>query len=166
MSRVRQLAAAWRAKVDEPVITDRSVDLVFVAYWLCFTWWGVASLLAGVPTIEKSTTAIYEVWWGASITGLSFVAAVAAAVMFIPSTDVRVRMRRKTVEMCTALVLAGFLIVYPMLLTMAAIEGDRGRVANIALGVQYLLFPAWRARHLFKRIRKLKDLQADVGGHT
>ncbi|MDQ7877380.1 hypothetical protein Q9R08_05250 [Microbacterium sp. QXD-8] len=148
----------WVAKVNEPVITDRSVDLVFVAYWLCFTWWGVASLIAGVPTIQNSTTAVYELWWGGSITGLSFIAALAAASTFISTTDVKKRARRKTIEMSAVLMLTGFLFVYPMLLIVAAAQGDQGRVAIVALGFQYLLFPAWRARHLFKRIRALREL--------
>lgn len=152
---LRRLAARMR----EPVIADRTIDAAFIAYWLSFAGWGFSALLVGIPTISRETTAVYELWWGASVGSLAVVAALGAACTFLQTERVQTRVRRKTVEMTAALALLGFLAVYPIFVIISAAQGDTARLALSFLAVQYLIFPAWRARHLFLRIRALRDLQ-------
>jgi hypothetical protein len=59
-------------------------------------------------------------------------------------------------------VLAGFISVYPMFLIGAVLSGDIGRAAAVFVAVSYLIFPTWRVRHLYKRIRQLRGLTGEA----
>jgi hypothetical protein len=152
----------WFRKLSDPVIADRSVDLMAVVFWACYAGWGTVSTISGIPTIADTTTPLYELVWGGSIGILALVAFLAAYRTFFATTDVRHRIRRKVIELVSVSVLAGFISVYPMFLIGAVLSGDIGRAAAVFVAVSYLIFPTWRVRHLYKRIRQLRGLTGEA----
>lgn len=146
------------AKFREPVVADRSIDLMAAGFWLCFAGWGVASTIAGLPTISISTTSTYELFWGASIASLSLIALMATSSTFCNSKNVATRIRKKLIELVSVSMLAGFVAVYPILLFTMVWHGDLDRVASVFSASSFLIFPTWRVRHLYFRIRKLREI--------
>lgn len=149
-----------RKRLDEPIIADRSVDLMAAAFWFCIAGWGISSTIAGIPTISAATTPLYELLWGATIGVTASVAFAAAASMFLNSTSVQARIKKKTTEFTAVCILAGFMSVYPILLFTAALGGDTNRIALTFVGLSFLAVPTWRARHLYRRIAKLREVVA------
>jgi hypothetical protein len=154
---VKALILRFRLKVADPVITDRSVDLMAIWFWFCYAGWGITSAIVGLPTIAKASTPIYELIWGASIGLTATVALVAAVLTFATASTVKVRIRKKVVEQTAVSVLGGFVAVYPIFIILLAIGGDSGRVATVFTATVFLIFPTWRVRHLGQRIRKLRE---------
>jgi hypothetical protein len=142
----------------DPVLADRTVDLMAAAAWLCFAGWGISSAFAGLATVEQATSPQYLAFWGIIIGTLASVAFTATVMTFFPSRSVRQRIQRKSVELAAVSLLAGFISLYPIFLLIAAIGGDHMRIAPFFLGVQFLILPTWRVRHLFIRIRKLREI--------
>jgi hypothetical protein len=154
---------AWLRKISDPVIADRSLDLMAVVYWACYAGWGMSATIAGIPTIADTATRLYELIWGGSIGILSFVAFLAAARTFLTTVEVHARIRNKVTELAATSMLAGFISVYPLFLIGAALSGDGSRIAASFLAVSYLIFPTWRVRHLYKRIRALRTIPSPTG---
>lgn len=149
------MKSSW-TKYRDPVIADRTVDLMAIAYWFCFSGWGVASTIAGIPTITNATTPLYELVWGGTVGLLSFIACAAAASTFVNSRTTMARIRKKQTEIWAVSMLAGCIAVYPILIGVAALGGDADRIATFFVSVSFLIFPTWRVRHLYYRIRELR----------
>ena len=142
----------------EPVIADRTLDALAIFTWMCLAGWGIASTLTGIPSITNASTPLYEVLWGGSVGICALVAAAAAASTFITSPNVSVRVRKKRIESWSVSILAGFIAVYPITVGSAALAGDTDRIATFFVALSFLGFPTWRVRHLYYRIRKLRDI--------
>jgi hypothetical protein len=148
------------ARLRDPVIADRTVDLMAAAYWLCYAGWGIASTIAGLNTVTNASSLAYTDFWGGSIGVLGLVAFVATVGTFVNSRDIEMRIRKKVAELVCVCILGGFVSLYPLLLLIAAIGGDATRIAPFFAAVSYVIFPMWRVRHLFFRISKLREVVA------
>lgn len=146
------------SRIKDPVLTDRSVDLMAALYWLCFAGWGISSTIYGLSTVSRGVTEMYQLIWGAAIGALAITASIAAFSMFFNSHTVQTRIRKKVTELVTVCLLSGLVAVYPILLATAALGGDLTRVAPLFAAASYLIFPTWRVRHLAFRIRKLRQV--------
>jgi hypothetical protein len=142
--------------LHDPVVTDRSVDLMAAVLWACYAGWGIVSVVTGLPTIASATTPVYEVFWGGSIGALGAVASAAAISTLVNTTSVDLRIRKKVIELTSVSILAGFVSVYPVFIIAAAFGGDPARAATIPVALSYLVVPTWRVRLLFLRIRALR----------
>lgn len=151
------------SRLRDPVIADRSIDIMAAATWLCISGWGLSSALVGLPTVAMSTNSTYETIWGGIIGVLALVASGAAASTFLNSPSVVTRIRKKVVELVSVAVLTGFVAVYPALVMSLVIQGDLVRLSTFFLGASMVILPSWRARHLYLRIRKLREVTGPVG---
>ena len=148
-------------KLSDPVMADRSMDLMSAVVWLSMAAWGVAAVITGIPTITMSTNPFYEIVWGVTLAIVGTIAGVAALSTFWFTADITLRIRRKRTEFASLMVLLGFTTVYPILLFVLALLGDTDRVASVFAAIPYMAVPAWRLRHLWKRIKKLQELRAE-----
>lgn len=147
-----------REKLDDPIMADRSMDLMAAGVWTSLACWGFASIIVGLPTIAIATPPFYELVWGSVITTSASIAAIAAYSTFWFTDDILLRIKRKRVEFASVLILEGFAMVYPALLGISALSGDTGRVAAFFAALIYIIVPAWRLRHLSRRMKKLREV--------
>lgn len=142
----------------EPVIADRTVDVMSAFVWFCLAGWGVTSVIFGLGTILDATSQLYLDLWGGAIGILAIIAFVAAVSTFFPSRRVQTRINRKVVELVSVSIMAGFISLYPIFMLQASVGGDLGRWAPFWASLTYLAIPTWRVRHLFIRIKKLREV--------
>lgn len=150
--------SGFRARVNEPLIADRSLDLMVMILWAIYGTWGITSTLAKIPTLDKVANPVYAIGWGAAIGVTAWVAAIAAtSVFFSRNHCLKARIRKKQGEMWAVCILAGLVSVYPaLLLIQGFVQGDTARQPLAVLALSYLAVPTWRAFHLTKRIRALR----------
>jgi hypothetical protein len=161
---IQEISHAAHEKLAEPVITNRSIDLLAVVGYLCFAWWGFWSTISGIPTINQAADQLYVVVWGGSIALLSMVAALAAFSTFFTIKNIT-RVTKKIVERIALLPLIGLIFVYPSTLIGQAIMGDSTKTATIGLALFFVAVTLWRAIHLKCRIKGLRTLQkSDANG--
>jgi len=144
------------AKLREPIVTDRSVDLLASLAWACFAWWGLASVLVGIPSISSESTPLYEAIWGGWIGVTSLIASLSAFSTFFHFKRITRAFKKKAERLATLLMLVG-VVVYPSVIITKAFY-DPNYVAVAGIAVFYTLLPIWRALHLSSRIRTLKEL--------
>lgn len=143
-------------KLKEPIPTTRSVDFLAALSWSCFAWWGIVSMIHGIPSISRASTELYQVIWGGWVGFSALVAMLAALSTFVRSTN-RSRIQKKTVELVALVIFIIGVTVYPSVVIWTAIQGDPGYFAVAGPAVAYLLFPIWRVINLRMRIKLLKD---------
>lgn len=148
------------AKLRDPVMTNRSIDLLSTLLWGCYAWWGLSSTLYGIPSIQQASTPLYELVWGAWIGTTAFVATIAAGSTLYRVPHVN-RIIKKWVEIVALLVMLIAVTVYPSITIAKAIGGDPNYIAVSGIALSYLLFPIWRSVHLYGRIKTLKNLPLD-----
>lgn len=153
------LVAAYLTRVREPILADRSLDLMAAAFWGLLSVWGIASSVTGLPTVGLLTNPIYEIVWGGCIGVLCLLAFYGAISTFFTNPDLLARIRRKGLEMRFAAIAGGFIAVYPALLAGAVIfQGRWDRFALIFGALTFIVVPTWRVRHLYQRIAKLRQI--------
>lgn len=155
--------AAYLARVRDPIIADRSLDLMAAAFWGCLSIWGLSSALTGLVTVGSALGKWYEIIWGGSIGILCVVAFTCAISTFFTNPRIMLRIRRKKIEMLFGSLAGGFISVYPALMLLAVVEGDTSRFAPFWAALVYLVIPTWRVRHLYHRIAKLREIASDTG---
>lgn len=146
------------AKLREPIITNRGLDLLAVLSWLCFAWWGILSTINGVPSIERASTPLYQLIWGGSIGVLALIGAIMAGSMFFNIPFVSPAMK-KWVELSAVVLMTGFVSVYPTVIITQALAGHPDYTALSGIAIYYILFPVWRILHLWGRIKDLTTLK-------
>lgn len=146
------------AKLREPIFTNRGLDLLAVLSWLCFAWWGIASVFVSIPSIARAADGLYELAWGAGIGVLALMAAIAAASTFFTIPHVS-RVVKKQIEMVCLYPMAGLISVYPAVVITQAAAGNPDLVAVSGIAVYYLAFPIFRIVHLNGRIKALLNSQ-------
>lgn len=149
-----RLPAKWR----EPLVADRTLDVMAAAFWLAYAGWGIASTITGLAPITDAGGNTYRLFWGAAIGGFSLAAAFACIITFIGSRTLQTRIRKKVTELISVCALTGFVSVYPLVVILEVIGGEMGRLAPAFLALSFVIFPTWRVRHLFLRIRKLREV--------
>lgn len=152
-------------RVRDPIIADRSLDLMAAAFWFCLSAWGMSSAIVGLPTVYNSLGELYLMAWGAAIGILCAVAFYGAISTFFSNPIINLRIKRKKVEMITAGVAGGFIAVYPGLLLVSVIFGDWDRFSTFFASLAYLAVPTWRVRHLYLRIAKLREIRNTIATH-
>lgn len=143
------------AKLREPIVTNRGLDLLAVYLWLALVWWGLASVVTGIPTMTAASTPTYEFFWGLTIGALSLIAAAAGGSTFFTIPGVH-RTTKRWVELSALLLLICAISVYPALLILGSLDGATRTTATIGLAVYMMGFPVWRSIHLFSCIRVLR----------
>jgi len=155
---MRRLLSKFFSRVSDPVITDRSIDLLAAFQWFTFAGWGIWATLTGLPTIATVSTRLYEVLWGSSIAFSALIALGAVLSTFMNSSSIATRMFRKRVELVSVSLMAGFIVVYPAFILWRIITGELDLIGTLFVAVGYLGLPTWRAFHLYGRIQKLKAI--------
>jgi hypothetical protein len=145
-------------RVRDPILADRSLDLMTAAFWLCIAGWGISSAIAGLPAIGQMAGKEYELFWGGILGIVCGVAFTACISTFYITPNIQHRITRKRVEMTSGSLAGGLIAVYPALVILAVIEGDSSRISAIFLALSFLIVPTWRVRHLYGRIRKLREV--------
>lgn len=141
-------------KLREPIFTNRGLDLLAVLSWLCFAWWGIASIFTGIPSIREAAPPWYEIAWGTGIGILALIAAIAASATFFSFKHIS-RIIKKQIEVCALVFMTGLISVYPTVVIVQALGGDTDRWAVSGIAIYYVLFPIWRITHLRGRIKAL-----------
>lgn len=154
---------AYLARVRDPILADRSLDLMAAIFWMCLALWGVSSTIAGLPTVGMGLGQVYQTVWGAAIGILCTIAFSAAIGTFFSNPNIGFRIKRKRTEMIWGGMAGGFIAVYPALLVVAAINGDFTRFALFFAALTFLVIPTWRVRHLYHRIRALRNIALATG---
>lgn len=149
-------------RIEEPVIADRSVDLLAAGVWLSVSLWGLWSFILGLPTISIVTSPLYESVWGLAVFASAAVASLAAFFTFIPTNNMLRRIARKRTEFGALCIVLGFGIVYPAFLLILSLGGDLNRVAAFWGSLPLMFFCAWRLRHLYKRIGTLREVMVKL----
>lgn len=145
-----------QAKPSDPLIVDRWLDVAYICLWVIYGLWGITTLLVGLPTINMATSEWYQTAWSGSLGVLSWIAAVMAFLVFF-KTEWLDQITKKRAEMAAVSVLCAFILIYPVLLTLRAFDGDIARVGGSAvLALSYLIFPGLRIYLLSKKIKGLK----------
>lgn len=146
-------------RVRDPIVADRSIDLMAAAFWFCISAWGLSAAITGLPTIYNSLGEFYLMIWGAAIGILCTIAFYGAISTFFSNPIINIRIKRKKVEMIVAGVAGGFIAVYPGLLLVSVIAGDWDRFSIFFASLAFLVVPTWRVRHLYHRIAKLREIR-------
>lgn len=150
------------SRVEEPVITDRSIDLLAAGIWLAVSQWGFWSFVLGLPTISIATSPLYELIWGFVVFLSAAIASLAAFFTFIPTNNMLRRIVRKRTEFAALCIVVGFGTVYPALLLILSLGGDFDRVAAFWGSLPLMFFGAWRLRHLYMRISTLREVMVKI----
>lgn len=145
-------------RVRDPILADRSLDLMAGMFWFCIAAWGVSTTIAGLPTIGRAAGPGGEILWGGYLGIVCTVAAVAAFSTFYITPNIEHRIVRKRIEMVAGSLAGGGIAVYPVLVLIDIAGGDTTRVSTFFIAVSYLVVPTWRVRHLYHRIRKLREV--------
>lgn len=151
----------YLARVRDPIIADRSLDLMTAAFWLLLSIWGIATTMTGITTVTDATGEWYEKVWGGTIALLCLTCFTTSVATFFNNPNITHRINLKRIEMVSCSVVAGFIAVYPALLFIAVLGGDWGRFAPFWATLVYLVVPVWRTRHLYYRIAKLRQIRDD-----
>lgn len=163
MGKFREAKDAYLARVRDPIIADRSLDLMAAAWWFMIGAWGLTSAITGLPTIGNAVGPMIETAW-AFFTGVTCMFAFSGAMStFFITPNIQDRIKRKRFEMNSAAVAGGFILAYPLLVFQAVVEGDLSRLSTFFLASAAMIIPTWRVRHLYHRIRRLKDV---LDAHT
>lgn len=150
------------ARLNEPVMADKSIDAEAALVWFAASLWGFWAVIAGVATITLATNSVYESIWGISIFISGAIAGGSASATFIPTSNILQRIKRKRVEFGALCVLLGFLSVYPALLLVLSLAGDWSRVAPFYGSLPLVIFAVWRLRHLYRRMSLLRKVMAQA----
>lgn len=155
--------AAYLRRLRDPILADRSLDLMCAAFWLFLSVWGMTATITGIQTVNDSTGDWYEKVWGAAI-GITCLTAFTCSVMtfLFNNPNITHRIQVKRTEMIAGSMAGGFIAVYPAVLAIAVFGGDWSRFAPLWASLVYLVIPTWRTRHLYHRIAKLRQIQEDL----
>lgn len=155
---------AYLARLRDPILADRSLDLMSAAFWFFLSVWGIASCLTGLGTITESIGDAGRIIWGGCVGVLCSGAFAASMSTFLTQPNLLARIRRKKIEMLFGSLAGGFISVYPAFLAAAWIfQGDFTRFAPMWAALVYLVIPTWRVRHLYHRISSLRQIALDTG---
>lgn len=143
--------------LQEPIVTNRGLDLLAALSWLSLAWWGIFSLIEPLPSVSQATTSSYSVFWGLFIGIPALVASAAALSTFFTIPRVS-RVVKRGVELASVVLLAGFISVYPAIIIAGAFAGQPARLAVIGVAVGYVFLPVWRIIHLSCRIKALRQM--------
>lgn len=152
---MHRLRRSLRSVLNEPVLADRSLDVMAGALWAIYGLWGMSSTISKIPTLDRAASPLYQLIWGGLIGLVALVAAIAAFSTLVPGSTL-VRIRKKQAEMWAVSILGGFIGVYPVLIFLEALTGDPARQSIAILSLSYLVVPTWRVYHLVRRIRSLR----------
>lgn len=147
-----------QVRPSDPLILDRWIDVAYFIQWLIYGFWGIASVILGLGTVEDLASQWYQYAWSGTIGALSSIAGIMVLLAFFSMSWIR-QITKKRVEFCTVIVLSVFILVYPVLLTIRALEGEQALIgATAVLAYGYLIFPILRLHILRKKIRLLKSV--------
>lgn len=164
-----QRRSGFRARLREPIVVDRNIDLASALTWFFIGLWGIFSALGTQGRVDIA----YLIPWGLCITATAFIAAGAAGSMFFTASDIGLKMRhkswmipaisirilRKKIEMYALCLMCGLIGVHPLLdIIRAFFDSSFNAAAGAMLGILVLIFPTWRVIHLTRRIRALRRL--------
>ena len=145
-----------QVKPSDPLILDRWVDIAYLALYLIYAAWAIFSVVIGLPTVMTLASDAYQIAWSGTIGILCLVAAGSAALTFFYVPHMR-QITKKRVEFASVFTLWFFIIVYPVLLVVRAIDGELSVTGPAAvLAISYLIFPTLRLWILHNRIQTLK----------
>jgi hypothetical protein len=167
-SRIAQIkwVRAYLMRVRDPIIADRSLDLMCAAFWMFLSIWGLTSMFTGIETISGATNDWYRNAWGGAIGILCLTAFTSAIATFFNNPNIGHRINLKRTEMLAGSLAGGFISVYPALILLAVLGGDWARFAPFWATLVYLVIPTWRVRHLYHRIAKLRQIQEDIAARA
>lgn len=128
----------------KPVIVDDSLTRAFTVKYTIYFLAGVAAAFAVPPSISEVTSRAYVVFW---VLGLA--ATAGASAVF----SLKDKWQRR--EMISTGLLLCFLASYTIALvaTMFGSENPGTRLVLAVFTTSFLVFPFWRARYLYRRLR-------------
>ena len=138
------------SKLKKPVLTDRSLDLAFAVKFFIFAGFGLGGALSTVPAIAEVAGALYEFLWTISIFIIGSVTALLT--LWNIHTDY-FRTRFVKWEWYGTILMTGLIATYALALSTLAVQGFERRFSLSIISFALLVFPVWRIRDLFKRLK-------------
>lgn len=136
-----------------PLVVDRTLDIAFIVMYVIFMLWALISSVENIPSFDRVTSTFYQFVYGGAVGTFAAVAATAAVLQFIKTGGVR-KDHKEKIELYSVVLMTGFIFVYPCVLAFNLfILHTHGVDAAFVLSLFYLVFPLWRIRHLWKRIK-------------
>lgn len=136
-----------------PLVVDRTLDLAFIIMYVIFALWALISSVENIPSFDRVSTTLYQFIYGGAVGTFAAIAATAAILQFFRTGGVR-KDHKEKIELYAVVLATGFIFVYPCVLAFNLfILHAKGVEAGFVLSLYYVLFPLWRIRHLWKRIK-------------
>lgn len=140
------------ARPSDPLLITREVDLWYSAIWFVYASWGTLSVILGIRTITEIAGPTFNFGWSLAIALLSWGALACSILLFIRTTWLS-QVSKKKIEMMLSIGLFFLILIYPFYLGFRAYMGEEQIWPSVALAVLYLLICAFRAKHLYHRVK-------------
>lgn len=137
----------------EPQVLDRWIDVAYILLWALYSAWGISVLIVGLPTIANVTPGWYFTAWAAGVGLSALVSCIFSFLVFFKTKITQIT--KKRIEIRGVAVLSSFILIYPVLATIAAISGDPLRFGAMFVAWSYLIFPILRIHILRIKIKAL-----------
>lgn len=129
-------------KALKPVLVDETIYRAFAAKYIIYGVFGLAGALTSVPSVTEVAGELYATIWASLMSLLSFVVAWLAW-----------GGKHERGELYATICLIGLILVYSISLILLALGGSSGRSALAVIATALLVFPIWRVRFLFRKLR-------------
>ena len=129
-------------KTLKPVLVDETIYHAFTAKYIIYGIFGLAGAITSVPSVTEVAGELYATIWALMVSVLSFVVA------WLSWGG-----RHERGELYATICLIGLILVYSISLILLALNGSSGRSALAVLATALLVFPVWRVRFLYRKLR-------------